>query len=71
MSVSLQSVPTDIYKGTYYRCGSGLYYIKDIMPDGSHFLIENCYTNDIKWYSLQDFSKIRKEVIHANADRNR
>lgn len=67
MSANLIVRPT---KGSYFVAGAGLYYVVDKMPDESHYLIENCYTNEAKWIDTKDFTKQRKEVIKlANSHR--
>jgi len=69
MSVSLQTQPTSFAKGTYFKSGRRLYYLLDIMPKDCLYLVEDCLTNDVKFWSNQEFKRIRKEVIRlGNSD---
>lgn len=61
------SKSVEIRRGTYYKSGACLYYIADVKVDSLGFLVENCYTNESKWITTSEFTRIKKEVIRLDA----
>lgn len=50
-----------IWKGDYYRSGTALFYVMDII--GDKVMIENCYNNDVLCMSMDEWIKQGKEVV--------
>lgn len=68
MSVSHQTQPNStkfkLKKGTYFRSDISLYYIVDIQPNEDNpFLIEDCFTNIVRWWNVSEMIEAKKEVI--------
>jgi hypothetical protein len=54
---------TRLSKKTYFVIGnSDLYYVIDILPDESQYLIEDCKTLKITWMDAKDCELNAKEV---------
>lgn len=64
MSVSLQAPPTSVRVGSYFVSKEKkLYYVKDVMPDGDHVLVENCMNNRAKWWTIASFNHVRRHYL--------
>lgn len=59
----LVSPQAQLAKKTYFVIGnSDLYYVVDILPDGSQYLIEDCKTLQVSWMDANDCELNGKEV---------
>ena len=65
VSPPTQPVSSEFKVGTYFNTGAGLYYVVKLTD--KKVLIENCYTNQVKWQDTKVFNRARKEVIQLNA----
>jgi len=67
MSASLQTQPNEpntLTKHSYFSSGQRLYFIVDAMSDGDFFLVEDCFTNESRWWSLEEFMRVKKRKVN-------
>jgi hypothetical protein len=72
MSASLtqpQTKPQVLTKHSYFSSGKKLYFIVDAMSDGDYFLVEDCSTNESRWWSLQEFMRVKKRRVEFISER--
>jgi len=70
MSVSPTTQPNKIAdklgitKHSYFASGNRLYYILDASYEGDIFYVEDCLTNQARWWSLEEFMRVKKRKVN-------
>ena len=58
-----------VTKHSYFASGKRLYYILDASYEGDIFYVEDCMTNQARWWSLEEFMRIKKRKVEFKNER--